>query len=283
VAAPATAEPKEDTVVLTLDPVKTKHRAMWALGAYDRVATEVVADLGPVLVEAAGVRRGERVLDVAAGTGNASLPAARTGAEVIATDLTPELVEIGRQRSAAEGLAITWREADAEHLDLPDDDVDVTMSCIGAMFAPFHQPVADELVRVTRSGGRIALLNWTPSGFIGQLFATMKPFAAAPPPGASPGPLWGDEEHVRELFGSRVTGLRAERRNLRVDRFGSAVEFRDFFARYYGPTIAAYRNIADDPERIRALDDALVGLAAAHGADTGTMDWEYLLVVAEVG
>jgi SAM-dependent methyltransferase len=282
VIATATAEHEEDVVVLTLDPVKTKHRAMWALGDYDRVATEVVGGLGPVLVEAAGVRRGERVLDVAAGSGNASLPAARTGAEVIATDLTPELVEIGRQRSAAEGLSITWREADAEHLDVPDDDVDVTMSCIGAMFAPFHQPVADELVRVTRPGGRIALLSWTPEGFIGRLFATMKPFAAAPPPGASPGPLWGDESHVRELFGDRVSDLRAERRSLRVDRFASAAEFRNFFARYYGPTIAAYRNVADDPERTAALDRALEQLAADNGADTGTMQWEYLLVVAQV-
>jgi ubiquinone/menaquinone biosynthesis C-methylase UbiE len=242
----------------------------------------VVGGLGPVLVEAAGVRRGERVLDVAAGSGNASLPAARTGAEVIATDLTPELVEIGRQRSAAEGLTITWREADAEHLDVPDDDVDVAMSCIGAMFAPFHQPVADELVRVTRPGGRIALISWTPEGFIGRLFATMKPFAAAPPPGASPGPQWGNEAHVRELFGDRVSGLRAERRNLAVDRFRSGAEFRDFFARYYGPTIAAYRNVADDPERTAALDTALEQLAAEWGADTGTMQWEYLLVVAPV-
>jgi SAM-dependent methyltransferase len=269
-------------VVLTLDPVKTKHRAMWALGDYDRVATEVVAGLGPVLVEAAGVRRGERVLDVAAGSGNASLPAARTGAEVIATDLTPELVEIGRQRSAAEGLTITWREADAEHLDIPDDEVDVTLSCIGAMFAPFHQPVADELVRVTRPGGRIGLISWTPEGFIGRLFATMKPFAAPPPPGASPGPLWGNEAHVRELFADRVTDLRAERGNLHVDRFGSGAEFRDFFARYYGPTIAAYRNVADDPARTAALDDALAALADEHGAGSRSMEWEYLLVVARV-
>jgi|tagenome__1003787_1003787.scaffolds.fasta_scaffold20870518_2 SAM-dependent methyltransferase len=281
-AAPVTAEHEEDDVVLTLDPVKTKHRAMWALGDYDAVATEVVGGLGPVLVEAARVRAGERVLDVAAGSGNASLPAARIGAEVIATDLTPELVEIGRQRSAAEGLSITWREADAEHLDVPDDDVDVTLSCIGAMFAPFHQPVADELVRVTRPGGRVAMINWTPEGFIGRLFATMKPFAAPPPPGATPPPLWGDEAHVRELFGDRVSDLRTERRNLPVDSFRSGAEFRDFFARNYGPTIAAYRNVADDPERTRQLDDALVEVAAAHGADTGTMQWEYLVVVAEV-
>ena len=146
-------------MVLTLDPVKTKHRAMWALGDYDRVATEVVGGLGPVLVEAAGVRAGERVLDVAAGSGNASLPAARTGAEVIATDLTPELLEVGRQRAAAEGLSITWREADAEHLDVPDDDVDVTLSCIGAMFAPDHATTARELLRVCRPGGTMVMAN----------------------------------------------------------------------------------------------------------------------------
>lgn len=265
-----------------LDPIKAKHRAMWALGDYDRVATEVVAGLGPVLVEAAGVRSGLRVLDVAAGSGNASLPAAATGAEVIATDLTPELLETGRQRAATHGLSLTWRESDAEHLDVPDDAVDVAMSCVGVMFAPFHKPVADELVRVTHTGGRIALLNWTPDGFIGRLFTTMKPYAAPPPPGASPGPLWGDEAHVRELFGARVTNLRAERRSLRVDRFSSGTEFRDLFATYYGPTIAAYRSVADDADRTAALDRALVELAVASGADSGTMEWEYLLVVADL-
>ena len=264
-----------------IDPIKAKHRAMWALGDYDRVATEVVGALGGVLVDAAEIKSGERVLDVAAGSGNASLPAAEAGGVVTATDLTPELVQIGRERSAARGLDIDWQEADAEHLDFGDGRFDVTLSCVGVMFAPFHQPVADQLLRVTRPAGRIALINWTPAGFIGQLFAAMKPFAAAPPPGASPGPLWGEEAHVRELFGDRVASVQAEKRTLTVERFASAEEFSEFFRSWYGPTIAAYRNVADDPQRVAALDRALVELANAHGAAEGRMEWEYLLVVAD--
>ncbi|HEY2300230.1 MAG TPA: class I SAM-dependent methyltransferase [Jatrophihabitans sp.] len=260
--------------IQVLDPIKVKHRAMWALGDYDRVAVEVVADLGTTLVTAAEIGPGDRVLDVAAGSGNASLPAAAAGARVVATDLTPELVEIGRQRSADHGLDITWQEADAEHLPFGDSEFDAVLSCVGVMFAPFHQPVADELVRVARPGGRIALINWTPQGFIGQLFATMKPYVAAPPPGASPGPLWGDEDHVRALFGDKIADVQFERRILTIDRFASGEQFRDFFAAYYGPTIAAYRNVADDPERTAALDRAIVELA------DGTMQWEYLLTVA---
>ncbi|HEU5268159.1 MAG TPA: methyltransferase domain-containing protein [Jatrophihabitans sp.] len=265
---------------IELDPIKTKHRAMWALGDYDRVAVEVVSDLGGVLVDAARVQPGDHVLDVAAGSGNASLPAAAAGGRVVATDLTPELVEVGRQRAAAQGLDLTWQEADAEHLPFPDADFDVVLSCVGVMFAPFHQPVADELVRVTRPGGRIALINWTPGGFIGQLFAAMRPFVPAPPPGATPGPKWGDEEHVRALFGDSISELTAHKRMLRVDRFRSGAEFRDFFAAYYGPTIAAYRNVADDPQRTAELDRALELLADQYGAGTGTMEWEYLVVVA---
>jgi SAM-dependent methyltransferase len=267
---------------LQLDPVKGKHRAMWALGDYDRVATEVVAELGHVLVAAAGIGRGTRVLDVAAGSGNASLPAAAAGAHVTATDLTPELLEIGRHRAQQQGLEITWQEADAEHLPFADGQFDAVLSCVGVMFAPFHQPVADELVRVTRSGGRIGLINWTPGGFIGQMFAVMKPYAAPPPPGATPPPKWGDEAHVRALFGDRVRNVRAETRNLPVSCFQSGAEFRDFFKTYYGPTIAAYRNIADDPARTAELDAALADLADRNAAGTRVMRWEYLLVTAQV-
>jgi ubiquinone/menaquinone biosynthesis C-methylase UbiE len=263
-----------------LDPIKVKHRAMWALGDYDRVAVEVVADLGTTLVTAAGIGPDDRVLDVAAGSGNASLPAAAAGAHVVATDLTPELVEIGRQRSAGQELDITWQEADAEHLPFGDSEFDAVLSCVGVMFAPFHQPVADELARVTRPGGRIALINWTPQGFIGQLFAALKPYAAAPPPGASPGPLWGDEDHVRGLFGDKVSDVQFERRRLTVDQFGTGEAFRDFFASYYGPTIAAYRNVADDAERTAALDQAIVELADRFDVASGTMEWEYLLTIA---
>ena len=271
-----------DQTSIAHDPIKTKHRAMWALGDYDRVSVEVVGGLGPALVEAADVRPGMRVLDVAAGSGNASLPAAARGAQVVATDLTPELIETGRQRSAGLGLSLDWQEADAEHLPFTDDEFDVTLSCVGVMFAPFHQPVADELLRVTRPGGRIALINWTPEGFIGQMFAAMKPFVTAPPPGATPGPRWGVEEHVRALFGDRVTNVRAERRLLPVDTFVSGSEFRDYFAAHYGPTIAAYRNIADAPDRTAALDQALIDLADEYGVASGHLDWEYLLLVADV-
>jgi SAM-dependent methyltransferase len=270
------------TTTITLDPIKTKHRVMWALGNYDNVASEVVHGVGPRIVEAAGVARGQRVLDVAAGSGNASLPAARTGAQVVATDLTPELLETGRQRAEAEGLDITWGEADAEHLPYGDEEFDTVLSAIGVMFAPFHQPVADELVRVTKPGGTIALVNWTPEGFIGQMFTTIKPYAAPPPPGASPGPLWGNEEHVRELFGDSVSSLVATREKLDVDRFTSGAMFRDFFKTYYGPTIAAYRNIADDSAKTGDLDQALEDLGDRY-VENGHMPWEYLLVVATRG
>ncbi len=265
---------------ISLDPVKAKHRTVWAMGNYDKVATEVVAPLGETIVAALGITAGELVLDVAAGSGNASLPAARRGARVIATDLTPELLAAGVQHARSAGLELNWRQADAEHLPFGDAGFDVTMSTVGVMFAPFHQPVADELVRVTRPGGRIGLVNWTPQGFIGQMFATMKPYAAAPPPGASPGPLWGDPDHVRALLGDGVDGFRAERRVLVVDRFAGAAEFRDYFKSYYGPTIAVYRALAGEPERVAQLDRDLAELADRFGAADGRLEWEYLLVTA---
>ncbi len=275
---PTQAGPADDPVDQAL---KAKHRALWALGDYPAVASEVIPALGPVLVEAAGIARGDRVLDVAAGSGNVALPAARTGAEVVASDLTPALLEEGRAQAEAAGLQLTWQEADAEALPFPADDFDAVLSCVGVMFAPHHQAAADELVRVCRPGGRIGLVSWTPEGFVGQLFATMKPYVAPPPPGVQPPPLWGREEHVRELFGDRVEDVRAERRTLTVDVFDDAAGFRDFFKRCYGPTIAAYRGIADDPDRTAALDAELVSLAGRFATGTGgAMGWEYLLLTA---
>ncbi len=259
--------------------LKAKHRTMWALGDYPAVATRVVAALGPVLVEACGVKRGDRVLDIAAGSGNAALPAALAGGEVIASDLTPELLDVGRREAAARGVELRWQEADAEALPFADGAFDTVMSCVGVMFAPHHQASADELVRVCRPGGTIGLINWTPEGFIGQMFATMKPYAPPPPPGAQPPPLWGREEHVRTLLGDRVTGVEARRQTIRVDLFEKPQSFRQFFKATYGPTIAVYRNIADDPEKTAALDRALDELAGGALRD-GAMEWEYLLVTA---
>jgi ubiquinone/menaquinone biosynthesis C-methylase UbiE len=272
------------TIDTTTDrALKAKHRAMWALGDYPAVAIDVIPELGPTLVAATGVRAGDRVLDVAAGTGNAAVPAALTGAEVVASDLTPELFVAGRQFAARNGVEITWEEGDAEALPYDDDSFDVVLSCVGVMFAPHHQLAADELLRVCRPGGRIGLLSWTPTGFVGELFRTMKPYAPPPPPGAQPAPLWGDEDHVRALLGDRVTDVDARRQTLEVDMFATPEALRDYFKRVYGPTIAVFRYIADDPEKVAALDRDLVALAERFDRGTGgalVLDWEYLVLTA---
>ncbi|MGX9790604.1 class I SAM-dependent methyltransferase [Mycobacterium sp. MMS18-G62] len=263
--------------------LEAKHRALWALGDYSTIADEVVAPLGPVLVAAAAIAPGEKVLDVAAGTGNAAFPAAEAGATVIASDLCPELLEHGRRLGAARDVDIDWREANAEALPFGDNEFDVVMSCIGVMFAPHHQQSADELIRVCKPGGRIGLISWTPEGFIGQLFATMKPYAPAPPPGVSPPPLWGSEDHVRALMGERVADVATERRVLAVDRFADGAAFRDYFKANYGPTISAYRAIGGDPDRVASLDADIARLGDAFLRGSPTMDWEYLVWTARKG
>jgi len=262
--------------------LKARHRAMWALGDYHAVATEIIPDLGPVLVEATHLGPGDHVLDVAAGSGNVAIPAAAAGAHVIATDLTPELLDQGRADAEAAGVSLEWQVADAEHLPFADSSFDAVTSCVGVMFAPHHQEAADELVRVCRPGGRIGLIAWTPTGFIGQMFATMKPFVAPPPPGAQPPPLWGDIEHVRQLFGDRVTDVRASQQLLRAEAMADPVVFREYFKTNYGPTIAAYRGLADDPDRAAELDQALVDLVERFRTPDGGIGWEYLLVTATV-
>lgn len=260
--------------------LKARHRAMWASGDYPAVASEVVGPLGPRLVEACHIRPGDRVLDVAAGTGNAAIAAASAGATVIASDLTPELFDDGRARAAALGVDVTWQEADAEALPFGDGEFDVVLSSIGVMFAPHHQAAADELIRVCRPGGRIGLLNWTPDGFVGRLFQTMRPYSPPPPPGAQPGPRWGDESYVRGLLGDRVTDVQAWRDTLRVDVFTRPDAFREYFKRNYGPALATYRSLRADPDRQAALDADLDALAASFDEGGGAMDWEYLVVTA---
>ncbi|KGN32911.1 hypothetical protein N802_16140 [Knoellia sinensis KCTC 19936] len=275
-STPGTAPASDDA------ELKAKHRAMWALGNYPVVASDLIASLGPILVDAAGIGAGQRIHDVAAGSGNVSIPAARTGADVTASDLTPELLDVGRAHAEEQGLDINWVVADAENLPSGDGEFDAAVSCVGVMFAPHHEVVADELVRIVRPGGTIGLLSWTPEGFIGQMFATMKPYAPPPPPGAQPPPLWGHLDHVRELFGERVQIAHAVTQDLVVDTLPASEDFVDFFKANYGPTIAVYRFIADDPERVAALDADLVALADRFDRGDGHMilHWEYLLVTA---
>jgi hypothetical protein len=158
------------------------------------------------------------------------------------------------------------------------------LSCVGVMFAPRHQTCADEMLRVCRPGGTIGLLSWTPDGFIGQLFAAMKPYAPAPPAGALPPPLWGQEEHVRSLLGDRADDVVARREAVTVDRFDRPEDFRDCFRDRYGPVMATYRAVADDPNSVADLDRDLIELARLHdrGTETTVMDWEYLLLTARL-
>jgi SAM-dependent methyltransferase len=264
--------------VTTDTELKGRHRKMWASGDYPAMVETFLLPLGPRLVDACGIGPGTRVLDVAAGTGNAAIRAAERGATVTASDLTPELLAAGRASTDAE---LEWVEADAEQLPFEDGSFDVVMSCIGAMFAPHHQDVADELVRVCRPGGRIGLLSWTPEGMLGHLFKTIGPFAPPPPPGAQPPPLWGGEEHLRGLFGGRVTWETLERDVLEITAFEHPRDYGEHFKAYYGPTIAARAN-ADKDGRAGEFDAALDAFCDEWNvgrADQARFEKEYLVAV----
>jgi len=261
--------------------LKARHRAMWASGDYPSMVETFLLPLGPRLVEACEIGPGMRVLDVAAGTGNAAIPAAASGATVIASDLTPELFDAGRARATAEGVELEWAEADAEDLPFEDASFDAVISSIGVMFAPHHEAAAAELLRVCRPGGTIGLLSWTPEGMIGGLFRTIGPFAPAPPPGAQPPPLWGGEEHLRELFGDRVEFDRLERDVLEVTAFDRPIDYAEHFKQRYGPTIAAQAN-ARRNEREEEFEQALDGYFEQQNlgsADDARFEMEYLLAV----
>jgi SAM-dependent methyltransferase len=267
--------------IVTDPELKARHRAMWASGDYPSMVETFLLPLGPRLVEACGIGTGMRVLDVAAGTGNASLPAAQAGAQVTASDLTPELLDAGRRRADAAGLTLEWVAADAEHLPFDDGSFDVVISAIGAMFAPHHQQTADELVRVCRPGGTIGLLSWTPEGMIGTLLRTLAPFAPAPPPGAQPPPLWGSEAHLADLFGAAVAFGTQIRDVLPVTAFQRPRDYGEHFKERYGPTITAQAN-ARRNERDAEFEAALDQFCDDWNRgtpDAARFELEYLLAV----
>jgi ubiquinone/menaquinone biosynthesis C-methylase UbiE len=268
-----------DTSSATAAPLATTPEAMWALGDYALMAEEVMAPLGPVLVASAGISEGARVLDVAAGSGNISIPAAKVGASVVSSDLTPELLARSQIRAAAQGATLQWRKANAESLPFGDGEFDTVVSAIGVMFAPHHQRAADELVRVCRPGGTIGVISWTWEGFFGQMLNTLRPYQPTVRPGAPPASLWGREDYAAGLLGERVNDVSMRRARLKVDRFENAQAVHEYFKNHYGPTINAYRTIGHNAVLAATLDAQLVELAEQHLHD-GVMEWEYLLMTA---
>jgi SAM-dependent methyltransferase len=248
---------------IDIQALKDAHRKTWASGDYARIA-ELVTDVGERVVERAGVQAGSDVLDVAAGTGNASIPAARAGARVIATDLAPELFAAGRKRASEAGLEIEWRAADAEDLPFENERFDYVLSSLGVQFAPRHEVVARELVRVCRSGGTIALGNWAADGYIGRFWTIMGPYLPPPPDYASPPANWGRSEHVERLFAEYPVEVTSERFALDFEA-DSADAFIDTLADYYGPLLQA-RNKLTAIGRWDALRDELIALSSEMNA-----------------
>lgn len=241
-----------------IQALKDAHRKTWASGDYAVIA-EFVTDVGERVVERAGVRTGSEVLDVAAGTGNASIPAAAAGAHVIATDLTPELFTAGRQRAQRAGVELEWIAADAEDLPFEDDRFDYVLSSLGVQFVPRHEVVASELVRVCRPGGTIALGNWAADGYIGRIWTIMGPYLPSPPHYASPPADWGRVEHNEELFAGYPVEVNFERYTLDFQA-DSADAYIDMMADFYGPMLQA-RNKLTQTGRWEALRAELIALS----------------------
>jgi SAM-dependent methyltransferase len=226
----------------TLQALKDRARRTWAVGDYDAVA-EGIWEVGQRIVRAADVRPGERVLDVAAGTGNAAIRAAEAGATVTALDLTPELFAPGRRRAAEAGVEIEWVEGDAEALPFEDGSFDVVLSTFGVMFAPRHRVAAAELARVLRPGGRLAVAAWAPDGTVGHLFRTVAAHLPPPPPVAEPPLGWGDPEHVTDRFAETGLALTFRRETLDIDPDVAIDEATAFYIESFGPLVMARRDL----------------------------------------
>ena len=248
--------------------VKARQQKTWASGDFSVIASRIVL-VSELLAESADLRAGWQVLDVACGNGNATLAAARSGAYVYGVDYVEALLEDGRGRALAEGLDVEFRLGDAEDLPLESESVDAVLSVFGTMFAPDHQRTADEVVRVTRPGGTVALASWTPEGFIGQMFRVVTTHVPAPAGVASP-LLWGTEEHLVELFGPSLSSIRSQAREC-VWRFTSPEEFVAFFRRWYGPTLKAFEALDDIGRTALAADLADLARRFDRNNDGGSI------------
>ncbi len=256
--------------------IKQRQQATWSSGDYAVIGTTLQI-VGELLAEAVDVRAGERVLDVAAGNGNATLAAARRFAHVTSTDYVPALLDKGRERARAEGLAVQFHDADAEKLPFPDRSFDVVLSTFGVMFTPDHQAAADEMLRVLRDGGRIGLANWTPEGFIGRLFKVIGTHVP-PPAGLKTPALWGTEPHLAELLG-RAAQITCNRRHFNF-RYRSAAHWVQVFREVYGPTHKAFAAL--DTTGQRALERDIIALLEemnTAGAASLVVPSEYLEIV----
>jgi ubiquinone/menaquinone biosynthesis C-methylase UbiE len=274
--APAAAA-TQNPVHVDLEALKARQHGAWSSGDYAVVGTTLQI-VGEELCEALDVRSGQKVLDVAAGNGNVSLAAARRWCDVVSTDYVPSLLERGRTRAAAEGLSIEFKHADAEALGLADAAFDLVVSTFGVMFTPNQDQAAAELVRVCRSGGKIGLANWTPEGFIGQLFKTLGKYL--PPPAGTKSPaLWGTQARITELFGPAASSIAAEKRHF-VFRYRSPEHFLDIFKSYYGPMLKAFAAL-DETNQEGLRNDLLALIGRMNRAEDGTMvvPSEYLQIV----
>jgi len=272
-----TAAESPQPVQIDLKALKTRQHGAWSSGDYAVVGTTLQI-VGEQLCEALDIRSGQRVLDVAAGNGNATLAAARRWCDVVSTDYVPSLLERGRLRAAAEGLSVEFKEADAEALGFGDAAFDVVVSTFGVMFTPNQDAAAAELLRVCKSGGKIGLANWTPDGFIGQVFKTLGKYLP-PPAGAKSPALWGTRARLIEMFGASAISVKSEPRNFSF-RYRSPEHFLDVFKSYYGPMLKAFAAL-DAVNQQGLRNDLLALIARMNRAEDGTMivPSEYLEIV----